>query len=485
MTTTPQPPGEPVSTPSLLDQRAGASLDQSGSATVEAVRQWVADHRDEVLAELAAWVAVRSVSSSGEGFPEATDAAREMLARNGFDARIVPTDGHPAVIGELSGVDPDAPHVLVYGHYDVQATGPRELWSSDPWETEIRDGRIFGRGTADNKGQHLAQILAIRALREVGAPSPCRLTLVLDGEEEIGSPHLPAVLDTITDRPDLSLWSDGPVHASGRWTVSLGVRGIVIFTLTARGATSGPLHSGHWGGVAPNPAWRLVQLLATMRSPDGVSLVEGLEDGVLPLTAAEQDALAALPLDLPTALASAGITDLEPPAALTYYQRLTRPTFSINSLTCHDTQDHRTIIPDTATARCDIRMVGGQRSAHVIEALRAHVQRYAPDIELEAAESMEPARTLPESRWTQAVLAGALAGFGEEPVLTPALGGSLPIAALADAFDIPSYGLPLANVDERNHAPDENLMVEMFLAGITAAAAVNLALATEGRAGNS
>ena len=159
---------------------------------------------------------------------------------------------------------------------------------------------MYGRGTGDNKGQHLAQLLALRALNETGTGAlPCRVTFVLDGEEEIGSPNLAAavVAGSAGSRPDLAVWSDGPVHESGRATVVLGVRGVVAFQLRATGAVS-PLHSGNWGGVAPNPAWRLVHLLASMRSADGRVLIDGAHAGVEPLSPGEQAALDALPADV-------------------------------------------------------------------------------------------------------------------------------------------------------------------------------------------
>src|SRR4029453_10094648 len=267
---------------------------------------------------------------------------------------------------------------------------------------------MYGRGTGDNKGQHLAQLLGLRALRELTGGFPCRVSVILDGEEEIGSTHLGEVVRQRfgADPPDLVLWSDGPVHESGRACVVLGVRGIVTFELVARGATM-PLHSGNWGGVAPNPAWRLVHLLATMRDADGNVLVKGFADDVAPLSPAERAAIDALPVDEAAMLAGIGATAAEPPAGRRYYERLTAPTFTINSLTCEDAGEHRTVIPSVAIARCDVRLVGGQRVPGVIEALRRHVAEYAPDVEFRPGASMSPSRTLPESPDTDAVVAGA------------------------------------------------------------------------------
>jgi acetylornithine deacetylase/succinyl-diaminopimelate desuccinylase-like protein len=448
------------------------------------VRNWVAGRRGELLAELASWIGQPSVSSTGQGFPEATDYAVELVRSCGLEPRVIQTPGRPVVLGELGAADspPGAPHVLIYGHYDVQPIGPAAEWTSPPFAPEVRDGRIYGRGAGDNKGQHLAQLLALRALFDLDGSLPCRVTVLLDGEEEVGSPHLDeAVREHVAGLgADLVIWSDGPVHDSGRACVSLGVRGIIAFELRVRGP-KGALHSGNWGGVAPNPAWRLVHLLATMRDADGRVLVEGFDDAVVPLTEGERKALAALPVDVESALAGIGVAAMEKPDEPGFYERLTRPTFTINSLSCEDGGEHRTVIPSVAVARCDVRLVGDQRPEQVLDAIRAHVAKHAPDVEVIAGGAMQPSRTLPETRYTDAVLAGAEEGLGEVPVLVPALGGSLPIAVFTDALGLPSYGLPLANVDENNHAPNENLELRWFYDGIAAAAAVLHRVAAVGR----
>ncbi|CCH30041.1 M20/M25/M40 family metallo-hydrolase [Actinosynnema sp. NPDC047251] len=444
----------------------------------EQVRDWVRDREPELLAELAAWIAQPSVSRTGEGMAEAAAHGVELLRRSGLTPEVVATGGWPALVGTAPG-PPDAPHVLIYGHYDVQPAGPLHEWLSPPFEPDFRDGRVYGRGTGDNKGQHLAQLLGLRALREITGGLPCRVTVLLDGEEETGSPNLAKAVRQLA-KPDLVVWSDGPVHESGRASVVLGVRGIVTFELRVRGADD-VLHSGNWGGVAPNPAWRLVQVLAGMRDARGNVLIDGFADDVVPLSPGERAALEELPVDVPEVLAGIGVTGMEPPTGLGFYERLTGPTFSINSLTCEDAGEHRTVVPNVAVAKCDMRLVGGQRSENVFAAIRAHLARHAPDVEFVPGGAMNPSRTLPETRWTRAVLRGAEAGLGEPPLLLPALGGSLPIAAFTDELDVPCYGVPLANVDEHNHAPNENLVLDWFRRGIVAAATVQRAIAEEGR----
>ena len=444
-------------------------------AVIDELDAWVDAHRAEAMSLWADWVRQPSVSSDGTGFPAATEHAARLLAGCGLTPEVAGGPGLPVVFGTADG-PADAPHVLVYGHYDVQPPGPLGEWTTPPFEPDVRDGRMYGRGTGDNKGQHLAQLLALRALREVTGSLPCRVTVLLDGEEEIGSPNLAAAVRArfAGGKPDLALWSDGPVHESGRPTVVLGVRGVLAFQLRATGATA-PLHSGNWGGVAPNPAWRLVQLLATMRDADGTTSVDGVDTSE-PLTGTELAALRALPVDVAGTLAGIGVHAMEPSPAPGYYRRLSTPTFTINSLTCEDAGEHRTVIPNVAVAKCDMRLVGGQRVEQVREAILRHVRAHDPEVEVSFGAAMEPSRTSPETPYTQAVLRGWAAGHREEVLLLPMLGGSLPIAEFGEVLGIPCYGSPVANVDERNHAPDENMAVDRFLRGITGCAAVQLAL---------
>lgn len=168
---------------------------------------------------------------------------------------------------------------------------------------------------------------------------------------------------------------------------------------------------------------------------------------------------------------------MEPPASLGYQERLSAPTLTINSLSCEDDGDHRTVIPSVAIARCDIRLVGGQRVADVTEVLRRHIAAHSPHVEFIVRGSMEPSRTLPESTYTNAILTAMTDTLGEEPLIVPSLGGSLPLATLGDNTDRPCYGIPLANVDESNHAPNENLELDRFRRGIVTAAAIQCEIA--------
>ncbi|MEU6328523.1 M20/M25/M40 family metallo-hydrolase [Streptomyces sp. NPDC047049] len=426
-------------------------------------RELVQGCQGELIAGLMAYVSHPSVSMTGEGFPAATDVAVEEVRRAGLTPSVLAGKGRPLVVGHRAG-PAGAPHVLLYGHYDVQPAGPREKWDSDPFTPVLRDGRIWGRGTGDNKGQHYAHLQALRLFdKHIGA-LPCTVTVLLDGEEEIGSPHL---ADTLRAHQelfdcDLVVWSDRSVHESGEWCVSHGVRGMIRLRIGVTGP-SHPLHSGNFGNVAPNPAWRLVHALASLKDPSGRVLVEGFDDGREPLSDADRAAFAALPLDLQEALGDIGLTEMDPAFnGLSFYERLAdRPALTINGITTGDVD--RTIIPDTAQAGIDIRLTPGQDPQAVFERVAAHLRVHAPEVTVTMVCGVPASRTAIDNPHTPRVARAISRVTGRDPLLIPAYGGTLPDWVFTGILGVPSIGLPLANADQANHAPNENLRVDYFL----------------------
>jgi acetylornithine deacetylase/succinyl-diaminopimelate desuccinylase-like protein len=450
-------------------------------STNPSARQLVERHRQVLLDRLLDYLRQRSVSATGDGFPAATDRAVAEMALAGLSPRVVDTPGRPAVVGHRDG-PPGTPTVLVYGHYDVQPAGPRELWRTEPFDPVIRDGRIWGRGSGDNKGQHFAHLQALRLLLERDGGYPCSVTMILDGEEELGSPNLASVVEREREALacDLVVWSDGPVHESGRWPVLHGVRGILGVQLTATGPNRA-LHSGNFGNVAPNPAWRLVEALATMRDRDGRVLIDGFYDDVEPLGAADRAALELIPVDVEQALAGIGVDRMEAGHdGLSYLERLSAvPTLTINGIVAGDVS--RTIIPESATARLDVRLVANQTPERVLERIEAHLRRHAPDVVVEGEMGVPPSRTPIDNPYTPLLAAALEAATGEPPLLMPALGGTLPDWVWTQLLGAPSLGLPFANVDESNHGPNENIEVDRYLAGVAISMTALEALATAPR----
>jgi acetylornithine deacetylase/succinyl-diaminopimelate desuccinylase-like protein len=426
-----------------------------------------------------------SISAHGEGIAEVADFIAGVMTGIGLETRVIPTAGWPVVLGRRHEA-PGRPTALLYGHYDVQPPDPLDAWRSPPFEPTIRDGRLYARGAGDNKGQHFANLLALEALLACRGALPCNVTVLLEGEEEIGSPRMADVVRDHREalRADLVITSDGPVDESGRSCILFGVRGVLSFELRARGANA-DLHSGNWGGVAPNPLWTLVHLLASMKDERGQITIDGFYDRVLPLTALEQAALAAMPVDVAEVKARLGLRELDQPLERGFGERLAAwPTLTINGLHGgYGGPGSKTVLPHEAVAKCDIRLVEAQTADEVWAKLQAHVRDRAPEVELIRQGSMDPSKTPLDSPWAEPLRRAIAAAQGEPPLLVPALGGSLPDYVFTKILGVPAFGVPYANADEANHAPNENIEVERFFGGIKTGAAMLAYLGAMAEAG--
>jgi acetylornithine deacetylase/succinyl-diaminopimelate desuccinylase-like protein len=349
---------------------------------LEAVWGYVDARRAEMLEQLITLVRQPSISAQDVGVKECAELLAGMMRADGIETEILPTAGQPVIVGKGEAV-PGAPTVLIYGHYDVQPVDPIEAWESPPFEPTIRNGRLYGRGTGDNKGQLFAQLLAYRAWRAVAGRPPVNVTFIFEGEEESSSPNLAAFVREHRDllRADLVYTSDGPIHESGRQTVSLGVRGILYVELVARGPKR-DYHSGHGGNLLPNPAWELVHLLGTMRAPDGRILIEGFYDDVRTPEPEALAATAALPIDLAEYLREHEVTALATHPEPGFFERIMfHPTLNIAGLGAgYAGPGSKTIIPSRAIAKIDMRLVVDQRADDIYEKLVRHVRQHAPNV---------------------------------------------------------------------------------------------------------
>ena len=420
-----------------------------------------------------------SISAQGIGMAEVADFLLDFLTSMGLNAEAVPTAGYPVVIGRYKKHD-DKPTILLYGHYDVQPPDPLDAWTSPPFEPEIRNGRVYARGAGDNKGQHFAQLLALESLLKTTGELPCNVIVMLEGEEEVGSPHLADFIRTHRDmlNADLVVTSDGPVHESGQATLMFGVRGMISFELRAHGANQ-DVHSGNWGGVVPNPLWTLVHLLGTMKNAAGEITIEGFHDAVLGPTALEKEALARLPLDIAKVKVDLGLAALDAPEERGFYERLSQfPTLTINGLHGgYGGEGSKTVLPHEAFAKCDVRLVEAQNVEDIFSKVEAHVKKHAPGVELIRLGGMEPSKTSLEHPFAAALQTAIEQAQGEKPLLVPAMGGSLPDYVFTKILGVPAFVVPYANHDEANHAPNENLELSRFIKGIRTGAAMLLHLA--------
>ncbi len=427
------------------------------------------------LEELAYLVGIAGVSAQPtDDLALCAQAVQHSVCGSGLRTHLIEGFGPPAVYGERL-VDPGRPTVLIYGHYDVQPAETAAHWQGDPFEATIRDGRMYGRGTSDNKGQHLAQLWALRATLAAHGELPVNVKVLIEGEEEIGSPHLAELVQENRDllAADLAITSDGPVHRSGTPQLVLGTRGQLGVELRMRGANR-DAHSGSLGGLLPDAAQQLTQALATLWKPSGEIAVAGFFGDVRPPTLAESANLAGLPLDLKDHFSDYGITELPQPEGRGYYERLMlRPTMTITGMTSGYTgPGMKTVISNSARAHLDMRLVPGQHPDEIFRLLRAHLIQHAPMVELTRLSSIPPSRTALDNPYV-AILAGAVEqATGVVPFVVPSLGSSLPNYVFTDILGIPSILVPYANPDQNNHAPNENFELSRFKDGMRICATI-------------
>lgn len=446
------------------------------SKMLSAVFDHIEANRENHLTRLMDYVKHPSISAHDIGIREVSEMLVNYLSSLGFDAEAVSTAGHPMVLGHRTDA-PGKPTVMLYGHYDVQPPDPLEAWISPPFEPTIRDGRIYARGIGDNKGQHFAQLLAIEAYLKVTGTLPCNVIVLLEGEEEIGSPRIAEFVAEHADRlkADLVVTADGPLHNSGTPIVTYGVRGMVGFDLVVKtGRTDA--HSGNHGGTMPNALWTLVHLLGTMKDAYGRITIDGLHDPIKPPTDAERAAADMLPVDVPGYLDEMALHRLDAPADRSFHDRLMfHPTLTINGIHGgYGGPGTKTVLPCEAVAKCDIRLVPDMTPDQVVDCVRAHVAEFAPEGEVEVIGrgGMLPSRTPLDNAYASAIVDAVRTARGVEPFQYPSVGGSLPDYAFTKTLGLPAFVTPYANADEANHAPNENLEIDLFHDGIRTGAAL-------------
>jgi acetylornithine deacetylase/succinyl-diaminopimelate desuccinylase-like protein len=448
--------------------------------------EYIDAHRDQYLSELLPLLRQPSISATGQGMPECAEMLARMMQGVGLTAEIVPTQGHPVVFGDT--LNPEAPFtLLIYGHYDVQPAEPLDQWHSPPFEPEIRDGRIYGRGTADNKGQFFTHLKAIQAVRQVLGRLPIRVKLLIEGEEEIGSVHLSAFAQSHRDllHADLALGVDGNIHASGRPEIALGMKGMLYAELTARGPRT-DLHCGK-DPLVVNPAWRLIWALSTLKGADQRILIDGFYDRVVPPSREDLALIEHVPVDMQSLFETFGVDAfLGGVTGTEALQRLVfEPTCSIDGLSSgYAGAGMKTIIPATATAKICLRLVPDQTSGEICAGLRRHLDRRGfQDIRLTTLGTFEPSRSVVEPRLMERIVRAVTSVYGRDPLILPlfSTGGSGPDFVFTRDLAMPSVWIPCAQFKNKNvHAPNENLSLEGFLNGIKTTAALIVGLAEHG-----
>jgi len=435
---------------------------------------YVDQHRERFLNELFALLRQPSISTQNVGVAECAELLKRQMGDIGIPAQILPTGGNPVVYGELNA--PGATRtILVYGHYDVQPPDPLELWNTSPFEPTIRNGRIWGRGTGDNKGQLFAHLKATEAVLKVAGRLPVNVKFLFEGEEEISSRSLRRFMEVNRAKlsADYSFCSDGPMLPNHQPTILFGVRGILHVEVSAKGANR-DVHSGNLGVFVPAPAWRLVHFLNTLKDEDGRILIKGFADTVAPPTPQEKETLRKIPFD-PVVLAGLGLPAAAPGAGAAYFERLMfQPSVNICGLTSgYQGSGTKTIVPHRASAKIDMRLVVNQDPDDIFAKFVAHAEAHGfDDLQIERQGGFYPSRTPLDHPLGAAAARAVRQGFGKEPILQPCMGGSDPDYYFTHVLGIPRVNVPYAPHDENNHAPNESIMVEGFFSGIKTTAAL-------------
>jgi acetylornithine deacetylase/succinyl-diaminopimelate desuccinylase-like protein len=317
--------------------------------------------------ELVEFVGIPSVSAKPENAGDIKRAAdwvvSRLLAAGVEMAEVLPTKGHPVIYGEWLGAGSDKPTILIYGHFDVQPAEPLDLWDSPPFEPTLRDGRIWGRGTSDDKGGMLTPILAVEAMLKTTGALPVNVKFLFEGEEEVGSPSLRGFIAENTERlrADMAFSSDGLQWAPDQPQIMQAMKGTLAFEIKVTGPKADQ-HSGLHGGGIANPAMALAQIIATMKSPDGRVTIDGFYEDVVPLTQEMQDAIAKLPYDEQDYLAATGSPSTQGEPGYSVLERIgARPMLDVNGLTSGWQGDGaKTVLPAFASAKLTCRIVHAQ-----------------------------------------------------------------------------------------------------------------------------
>ncbi len=490
---------------------AALSIAAQSSSVAAQAREYHRANQHKIIRELTDLLSIPNMAADTENIQRNAEKLRAILEARGMRVRLLPIAGRgPVVFGELA--TPGAQRTVVfYCHYDGQPTDPARWTGTKPWEPALRTGRhdqgaqlisfpnagtpyqddwrIYARSASDDKSPIVAILTALDALRASRIPLSVNVKLILDGEEEAGSEHLEETLLAHRDliQGDVLINADGPVHQSGRPLIFFGNRGVTDLEITVYGPLR-PLHSGHYGNWALNPAMRLAQLLASMKDADGRVLVEGFYDDVLPLTASEEKALEEMPSNDADVMRELGLAGVDG-GGKKLVELLNLPSLNIRGMRSgYVGAQSQNIVPTEATASMDCRLVRNVTPEKTFARIVAHIRKqgyYVTDKEPTTEERARhpriakvtdgggypAARTPLNLPAAEALVRAVEAALGEPVVKMPTIGGSAPMY-IFDQFQLPVIGLPIVNHDNNQHSENENLRLGNFWRGIELFAAV-------------
>lgn len=445
------------------------------------VRTYVETHRDTFLGDLAEWLRIPSVSADPERAADVRRSAEWLAAKlkeTGFPvAEVWETPGAPAVFAEWPSGDADAPTVLVYGHHDVQPAAREDGWDGEPFEPEIRDGRMYGRGAADDKGQVFFHTLGVRAhLAATGRTAPAvNLKLLIEGEEESGSPHFTDLVRAHADRLacDTVIVSDTGMWDEDTPTVCTGMRGLADCQIDLHGPDQ-DIHSGSFGGAVPNPATEAARLAAALHDADGRVAIPGFYDGVVELDERERELFARLPFDEERWLRTAKSYAASGEAGYSTLERVwARPTAEVNGIGGgYQGPGGKTIVPSAAQLKLSFRLVAGQDTDRVQRLVADWVAARVPAgirHQITFWGATRPCLTPLDHPALRSVTRAMGRAFGKEVLFTRE-GGSGPAADLQDVLDVPVLFLGISVPSDGWHSVNEKVELDLLLKGVETSA---------------
>ena len=444
---------------------------------MNAIIDFINSNRDRYVDELKTFLAIPSISALPQhrgDVRRCSEWTAEELRRIGLqNVRLIETPGYPVVYGDWLGA-PGAPTILFYGHYDVQPVDPLDLWESPPFEAAVREGEIYARGAADDKGQIFMHFKAVEAIMKQVGRLPVNIKFILEGEEEVGSAHLDEFVRDHKDQlaADVVVISDSPMFDRGVPSICYGLRGLVYFQIDLRG-TKTDLHSGSFGGAVANPAFVLAQLLAQMKDRGGRVKIPGFYDDVQPLKEEERAEFKRLPFHEKRYRQDLGAPKLFGERDYTTLERVwARPTFEVNGLLSGFTAEGaKTVIPAVAMAKVSMRLVPDQDPDQVASLFEAYLKKVTPktvELKITRMHGGKPWMTDFDNRFVQAAGRAIERGFGQRPVFNRE-GGSIPVVStFQQVLGLPSVLFGVGLPDENAHAPNEKLDLGNFHNGILA-----------------
>ena len=429
------------------------------------------EQKDEYVRRLQALCRQPSISAQGVGLAETAAQVAALMSQAGIQSRVVLVPGGaPVVYGEVKGKSPRT--LMFYNHYDVQPPDPVDEWTSAPFGADIRDGKLYARGAADNKGNLVARICAVEAVLRTQGELPATVRFIVEGEEEIGSVTLPRFVRENADLvvANACIWESGYRDIHENVVLTLGVKGICYVELEAVGANR-DLHSS-LGTIVPNPAWRLVWALSTFKDRNERILIEGFYDDVVEPTEEEMVQLRrvsahrdddALRRDYGVDRFLLGVTGVE-----LLKRNLFQPTCTICGLTAgYGGVGSKTVLPRRAVAKVDFRLVPNQRAETIFEKVKAHLAAHGfADITARALGNEDPAKTPMGAEIVRIVSESVRRVYSREPLALPSTPGTGPMHVLAAANGAPAVGTGVGYAQSNNHAPNENVRITDYIDGI-------------------